>query len=217
MAAVSKFPSGNGTAIAGAWTNGTTGLNADDGTHASFTTTTKNDVRTLESGAVTFSSPGDIPAGATIDSVDVTVQEQVTSGGTLRVTPYLGATAGSANDNTTDTALTVRTYSGVARPGGGSWALADLTGGTLKVRVEGRQPNNTTSRTYQWDYVQVTVNYTAASAHSETPSDTLGLTDARTVSQGFGRSLADGLGLSDAQELGHFQPSRYRRRIRVLL
>jgi hypothetical protein len=156
MATATQLPTGNATAV-GVWTNGNTGLNADDGTNASFTTTTKNDVRSLTVGAFGFDAA--IPAGATINTVAIEIQEQVTSGGTLRTVIRVSGVDGANNDNTTDTSLTVRTFSALTRPGGGSWTRADLLDGVLTARFEGRQPNNTTSRTYQADYLKVIVDY----------------------------------------------------------
>jgi hypothetical protein len=156
MATATQLPTGNATAV-GVWTNGNTGLNADDGTNATFTTTTKNDVRSLTVGAFGFDAA--IPAGATINTVAIEVQEQLTSGGTLRTVIRVSGVDGANNDNTTDTSLTVRTYSNLTRPGGGSWTRNDLLDGTLTARFEGRQPNNTTSRTYQADYLKVIVDY----------------------------------------------------------
>lgn len=157
MATATQLPTGNATE-SGTWTNGATGLNLDDGTHGSFTTTTKNDVRSLTVGNFGFDSA--LPATAVINTVSIEIQEQVTSGGTLRTVIRVSGVDGANNDNTTDTSLTVRTYSSLTRPGGGSWTRADLLDGTLTVRFEGRQPNNTTSRTYQADYVKVIVDYT---------------------------------------------------------
>lgn len=153
------YPSGNATVIAGTWTNGPTGLNADDATLANTTSATKNATATLESGTITIPS-GDIPAGATINSVTVEYEDQGSvANGTQRITPYLGATAGSNTDHATSATLTARTVN-ITRPGGGSWTASDLTGGTLKIRVTAVQPNNTTSTNYRWDYVRVFATYT---------------------------------------------------------
>lgn len=165
MATATQLPTGNATEV-GTWTNGATGLNADDGTNASFTTTTKNDVRSVTVGNFGFDSV--IPAGSTINSVAIEVQEQVSSGGTVRAVIRVGGVDGALNDNTSDTALTIRTYSALTRPGGGSWTRADLLDGTLTARFEGRQPNNTTSRTYLADYLKVIVDYTAPSGTRQT-------------------------------------------------
>jgi hypothetical protein len=195
MTLATQLPTGNATAV-GTWTNGATGLNLDDGTNASFTTTTKNDVRSLTVG--TFGFDGAIPSGSTINSVAIEVQEQLTSGGTLRSVIIVGGVDGTLNDNTTDTALTVRTYSALTRPGGGSWTRADLLDGTLTARFEGRQPNNTTSRTYQADYLKVIVDYTAFTNYTQTETNNEGITDATAQVSAVIQTATNAEGLTDS-------------------
>lgn len=207
MSTATKFPTGNAT-VTGTWTNGTTGLNADDGTNATFTTTTKNDSRNILVG--TFGLLTDIPSGSTINTVSVEVQQQVTSGGTLRTVIERAGVAGANNDNTTDTALTVRTYSSLARPGGGSWARDDLSDTNLKVRVYGLQPNNTTSRSYTYDYVKVIVDFTppptdlviASGSHAQSAGNlALAQVHSLTVADGSHGHSAQNLALTQGHAL----------------
>lgn len=157
-----KYPTGTATAISGggSWTNLTSGLNADDGMLLSITVATKNSDQVAESGAITFTT-GEIPTGATINTVTLEWEDQTSVvNGAQIVTPYLGATAGTAVSHASSTTLTARSQDiTAARPGGGSWTAADFHGGTLTVRVTADQPNNTTSTDYRWDYVRVVVGY----------------------------------------------------------
>jgi len=169
-----KYPTGAATDIGGSglWTGLTSGLNADDASNAEVTIILKNDDQTAESGAITFTT-AEIPSDATINTVTLEWEDQTTAAnGNQVVTPYLGATAGTAVSHASSTTLTARTADiTAARPGGGSWAPADFTGGTLKVRVTADQPNNTTATTYRWDYVRVVVAYTVPVAMSTLTDD----------------------------------------------
>lgn len=157
-----KYPTGAATPISGggSWTNTTSGLNADDGTLCAVNVATKNLDQVLESGAITFTT-GEIPSGATINTVTLEWEDQTSvANGAQIVTPYLGATAGTATSHASSVTLTARSQDITAqRPGGGSWTAADFHGGTLKVRVTADQPNNTTLTQYRWDYVRVVVAY----------------------------------------------------------
>lgn len=144
------------SAITGAWTNAGNVLVESD-TVATFTTTTKNDIRVLE--VQNFGFDAQLPSDAIITQVNLKGRANCTSGGTLRCYLRRSTTDGTTHD-TLDTALTTTTYSAETRPGGGTWVRADLLNGTLTVRVEGRQPNNTTSRAYNWAWVEVEVIYT---------------------------------------------------------
>jgi len=169
-----KYPTGTATAVVGAgvWTGLASGLNADDASNLEITVILKNDDQAAESGAITFTT-SEIPADATIDTVTLEWEDQGSAAnGNQVVTPYLGATAGTAVSHATSTTLTARTSNiTAARPGGGSWTPSDFTGGTLKVRVTADQPNNTTATTYRWDYVRVVVAYTVPVAMSTLTDD----------------------------------------------
>lgn len=165
MATSVKFPTGNATTatIAGtvsAFTNALTGLNADDGVDARIATATKNTNATITTASA-FGFDADIPVGAVIDQVDIEVQTQnvTTSQGTQFVAVVVGGTVGVEQSNAGSTTLTTRTFTNMTKSGGVALSRADLLNGTFAVRVRALQPNNTTSTTYGWDYVKVTVTY----------------------------------------------------------
>lgn len=184
MATATAFPTGNATAVLIAGTtsataNTTTGLNADDGTKASATTATKNTNWALYAG--TFGLQSAVPSTATINSLAVEAQNNTvtTSQGTqfhagafVTGTPSganLG-TIGTEQSNVGTTVETIRTFSALARPGGGSWTWADLADATFYIRVRALQPNNTTSTGYAWDYVKVTVDYSLPASFPDRPA-----------------------------------------------
>lgn len=173
MPTVSAFPAGTGVAVLIAGTtsataNTATGLNADDGTKASFATVTKNTNWALY--AATFGLQALLPTDAIINSVSLEAQNDTvtTAQGTqFHAAAFVTGTPSGANLGTLGTEQsnagslteTVRTFSALARPGGGTWVRADFADATFYIRVRGLQPNNTTNTTYEWDYVKVTVDY----------------------------------------------------------
>lgn len=145
------------------WTT-PTNANADDGSYATYTIAAKNTTGN-ENTLSSFGFDGDIPSGATINSVQLEVEHKVsTTGGiaNLECAVAISSTTGTWNtDSAEPTTDTQRTYSGQTRPGGGSWTRDDLLDGTFTVRLRARSGNNATSVTYSWDYARVTVDYTA--------------------------------------------------------
>lgn len=148
------------------WTNATN-ANADDGAYATYVIAAKNttgNVNTLSD----FGFDSSIPVGATINSVELVVEHKVstTSGiAHLEATVAVSGTPGTYNtDSTEPTTDTQRTYSSLARPGGGSWTRNDLLDGTFTVLLRARSGNNATSVTYSWDYARVNVDYTVPAA-----------------------------------------------------
>jgi hypothetical protein len=142
--------------VTGTWTNPTNILVEDD-TVATFTTTTKNDDRVLRGHTFNFDSL--VPANAVVDQVNWRHRGLRTTGGTLNAWLRISTTDGTASDNP-NTSLTTVTVSAAAKPGGGSWTRADLLNAVFEVRGRGLQPNNTTSRTYSFAYIEVEVVYT---------------------------------------------------------
>lgn len=161
MPTVTRYPSTD-TAVSGTWT-APTAVQADDNTLATVASAaTKNvDAGIREQGD--FGFDGQIPAGATINTVTLEVEQMVST--TLgianqSVLARVGGVDGTAQVDTAEpTTITARTYS-VTRPGGGSWTRADLLDGTFATRIRGFNGNSATAITYSWDYVRVTVNYT---------------------------------------------------------
>ena len=142
--------------VTGVWTNLSNVL-AENDSVATFTTTTKNDDRLWRGHTFNFDSL--VPANASIDAVNFRHRGLRSTGGTLEAWVRRSTTDGTASGNA-NTSLTTVTVAPVARPGGGSWTRADLLNGTLEVRGRGLQPNNTTSRTYSFAWIEVEVVYT---------------------------------------------------------
>lgn len=132
-------------------------LAENDSTATTGAVTTKNAEAFIEVSNFGFDSL--IPASALISSVNFRHRGTATTGASvheafLRVSGTNGAA--SSNNNTS---LTTVTVTGATRPGGGNWTRADLLNGTLVARLRSVQPNNTTSRTYQWAWVEIEVIY----------------------------------------------------------
>src|SRR5215216_6544206 len=83
------------------WTNADTGPNANDGTNSSSPAiTSKNGTAAAVTRIITFTT-AEVPTNATIDTVTVEVEDQVTglATGTFRIKPRVGTTVGSSFDH----------------------------------------------------------------------------------------------------------------------
>lgn len=149
------------------WTWSTTS-NAVDGTYgtnnATYATATSNNRNATDyieiggfDGAGKF---GDIPAGATINSVTIKVRHYESNTGLfdyVNVQPFESSTPiGTAQAATLVTTAT--TYSTTAF----TPTLAQLQSTSFTIRVEIDRPNITTSCTFYLDYVDIEVDYTPA-------------------------------------------------------
>jgi hypothetical protein len=170
MPSVTKFPTAD-IVVSGTWSN-PTNVQADDGSNATTTIAAKNTSSQRRQGTYNFDA--DLPANATIDSVDLEMQGNVSTTGGIAFLGYgirVSTTDGAiSEDNGEPTSPTIYTSTDIARPGGGSWSRADLLNGTLFTYVQGRSGNNATSVIYSFDYIKVTVNYSLPSTF-----DALGL------------------------------------------
>jgi hypothetical protein len=129
-------------------------LDEDDDT-ISATTTSKNATGTVE--VTNFGLQSLIPSGNTISQVNIRARAINTTGAMAQgFLARLGTTDGT-EISALATVLTTTTQNAYARPGGGDWTRDDFAQATFKMRVRALQPNNTTSRTYQWAYVEVEV------------------------------------------------------------
>ncbi len=148
----------NNTVLTMTFTNTGNVLIEDDTVSSSGAVTTKNAEAYIEVGGFGFNSL--LPNNAIISQVDLTARGTATSGATNHeATPYIATTAGSALSANNTTLTTVESLA-ITRPGGGAWMRNDLLDGTFTVRLRSLQPNNTTSRTYQWAWVEVRIVYT---------------------------------------------------------
>jgi hypothetical protein len=145
----------------GTWTLDSNIL-ADDGAEATFALTVKNTAgRWLIGQSFGFDSA--IPAGATIDQVNIRMEYRVNNTGGI-ANPELQAfvsggavgavRAGSPAEPTT---LTLNTFDITADR---AWTRADLLNGTFDLRCRGRNGNSTNDPSYRWDYLAVEVVYT---------------------------------------------------------
>jgi len=172
--------------VTGSWSNLANVL-AEDDTTTSFTTTTKSDDRLFR--VYTFDFDTLLPANCTINAVNWKHRGSRSTGGTLEAWLRTGSSDGTASGNA-NTSLTTVTVSGAAKPGGGSWVRADLVNSAFEVRCRGLQPNNTTSRTYSFAWVEVEVDYTEIVAPTVT---TAAVSDILIVTAtGGGNVTADG-------------------------
>lgn len=145
----------------GTWTNDANVL-VDDGTEATFSLTSKNTTGRALRGQ-TFGFDSLIPAGSTVDTVEIRAEWRVnsTSGvGNLELQAFVsGSAVGSVNTNSAEpTTLTTNSYNITAAR---SWTRADLLNGTLELRTWGRNGNSTNDPSYRWDAIAVQVAYTA--------------------------------------------------------
>lgn len=149
----------NTTVLTMAFTNVNNTLIEDDTVASSGAVTTKNAEAYIAISSFGFDAL--IPAGSVITQVNLKARATATTGAlNHEATPYISAVAGtplSANN----VALTTVTSNAITRPGGGTWTRADLLNAVFTVRLRSLQPNNTTSRTYQWAWVEVEVVYTS--------------------------------------------------------
>jgi len=130
----------------------------EDDTVASGTTTTKNAEAYVLLENFGFGLL--IPSTATINQVNLRHRGARTAGASDHSAYiYRAGTAGAASANA-NTALTTVTANSYARPGGGTWVPDDFSDANFKVRLRSLQPNNTTSRTYQWAWGEVQVVFT---------------------------------------------------------
>lgn len=135
---------------------------AENDSVASGTTATKNATATLE--FTNFGFDALVPSGATITQVNLKIRGSATTGASVQATALrITTTDGTElSIGTFNAALQTAESLAYARPGGGSWDRTDLLNGTLKARARSLQPNNTTSRTYAWAWVEVEVVYETA-------------------------------------------------------
>ena len=146
------------------WTNSANGYAADN-TYATAVPA-KNGTTSVRVG--TFGFDSQIPAGATITNVTVSVEWKVditTSIATLGSQVYVGGVArGTELVNTAEpTSDTIQTYtvSGLTR--------ADLLDGTFEVQVRASRGNSNTVLTASLDAVTVTVDYTTGGGAGTAP------------------------------------------------
>lgn len=160
MATATKFPTA--TAVTTSWTT-PDNIKVDDGAYATYTIAAKSTTGTAMQQQ-TYGFDAAIPVGSAINSV--TIEQQVKTSTTssianLECAVEVSGTIGTYNTDSSEPATdTIDTYTNQARPGGGSWTRADLLDGVFTTRVRARSGNSSTSCTYSWDYVKVTVDFT---------------------------------------------------------
>lgn len=146
---------GNGT-----WT-GDTNIRTDDGTEATFSLTTKNVSGRWNSGQ-TFGFDSLVPAGATINVVEIRAEWRVNNAGgiaNLELQAFVSAGAvGAVRANSAEpTTLTTNSFDITADR---AWTRADLLDGTFELKVRGRNGNSATDPSYRVDHIAAQVTYT---------------------------------------------------------
>jgi hypothetical protein len=171
---------GSGTPVTSGttWANVTNAVDGTPGstpaTYATWTSSVSNAIGYIETSGYDFSS---IPAGATINSVSVTIRTLVNNAArfvSIRFQPYSGTTplgtAGTGADTTVpsnDTAIFPVT-------------LAQLQAANFKVRTTFNGASSTQSRVGSIDHADVTVDYSVTIPRFENPADTAEGTDEAT-------------------------------------
>jgi hypothetical protein len=119
---------------------------AENDSVASGSTTAKNATATIE--FTNFGFDALIPSDATVDQVNLRIRGSATSGASVQACLLRRSTTDGTelSIGTFNASLQTANSTAYARPGGGSWARADLLDGTLAARARSLQPNNTTSR-----------------------------------------------------------------------
>lgn len=173
------YPSGNN----GGWDADEANAYADDASYATTAPST-NSTESVEYG--NFGFDGEIPAGATINSVTIQLQWKVSttsSKATLLVDPLVnnGAVGTQHSDATEPVADKDTSYVNDY----GSWDRGKLLDGAFEVRVGAKRGTGSTGYTMSLDYVRVVVDYTANTAPSLTISQPDGVSDTVVVGQSY--------------------------------
>lgn len=156
LPAANTVEAGNGT-----WTNDAN-ISADDGAEATFALAVKNTSGRWNAGQ-TFGLDAIIPAGSTINQVEIRAEWRVNSTGgiaNLELQAFVGGVAvGTVLANAAEpTTLTTDTDDITADR---AWTRDDLLDGTFELKVRGRNGNSTTDPSYRVDHIAVQVDYTA--------------------------------------------------------
>jgi hypothetical protein len=148
----------------GTWTNDTN-IRTDDGTEATFALTSKNTSGMWNAGQ-TFNLDSAIPAGATIDTVEIRADWRINSTpstviAVLELQAFVsGGAVGTVRANSAEpTTLTTDTFDITADR---SWTRNDLLNGTFELKVRGRNGNDADDPSYRVDHIAVQVGYTEA-------------------------------------------------------
>jgi hypothetical protein len=168
LPAARTIDAGNGT-----WTNDVNVL-TDDGAEATFSLTTKNVSGRWLRGQ-TFGFDTAVPAGATIDQVNIRMEYRVNSTGGIanpQCQAFVGGVAVGAVRTASPlepTVLTLNTFNVTADR---AWTRADLLNASFEMRIRGTNGNSTTDPSYRWDLMAVEVVYTEAGATTHALSAT---------------------------------------------
>ncbi len=169
MATVTLYPSSvSENAWGGTWTN-PENMQADVGNVASVAL---DGGGPYDQAAYDFGAAGFIDAGATINSVSVTVEWRVTVDGlatSLSVLSYGSNVHSCGQDLAEPTSLTQRTYT-LLNPntvGGDGWTAAHLRDELFSVSVEVNDSADPTARDAEFDFVRITVDFTPSTVQRD--------------------------------------------------
>lgn len=167
MTTATRYPTTT-SPISGVWNNQSNLFAADSNVCDISRGTTKNSEDDLFCGDFGFQS--EIPSGSTINRVDIEVSHRVqTTANICFLENYLTTEGGDSSvnsDSTEPTTLTPTVYSDIPRPAGGAWQWSDFDDTFFSVILRARNGNNNGANVWEWDYVRVVVDYTAAVAPS---------------------------------------------------
>lgn len=144
-------------------TNGSNFINpgniySDNGVYCTVTQTAKNTTSQIYLEGFNIN---DIPIGSTINSVTINVDRKMSTTASVqsvalqayKSTTAMGTKATSTAEPSTDTVFSSTTT--------GTWTVADFT--NFRLLLENIRGNSTTACTISYDYVSVTIDYTAPS------------------------------------------------------
>lgn len=156
MATATIYPTSHTLGTNGSNFVNPTNLYTDNGVYATVTQTTKSTTSQIYLESFNYSA---IPSGATINSLTVNVERKMsgtTSIQSVAIQAYKSTTAVGTKGTSTAEPTTDTVYSNANT---GTWSYADLA--NLRVLLENIRGNSTVACTISYDYVSVTVNYTA--------------------------------------------------------
>src|SRR5215207_3290199 len=186
------------------WTN-ITNIRANDDTETTEAIVAKN---TPGTGSTTsgwikvgnFGFDSLIPAGSTIDNVEIQIRWRVSSTGGIANRDCSWAVSGTRGTNThtlTTEPVTLETTT-LTVTSERSWTRADLLNGTFEVHARGMNGNSTTDPSYRFAWIKVNVTYTLPAVNTayraSFPTPTAALAIGAGLQQFRARAYVDGAG-----------------------
>lgn len=160
MTVVTRFPTTNAVYVGGL--TSPNNAHADDGVYATAAPGKNADLGTKYGN---FGFDSCVPAGASITKVEILYQYKTSTTASVATSRTLARISGvdqaTHDDGTEPAADTTITVDVTADR---SWTRANLLDGTLEAILDARRGNSNTAVTFSYDFIQVRVTYTIASA-----------------------------------------------------